>query len=147
MIIQVCSRTELRKMAQQPFTEPIAVISIRDWDAPPVELQNQPVHILQLAFDDVYFNPFYDADDDTIFVTFSEFDAKKIVKFISEYKDGVRTIICQCEMGQSRSAAVAAAISEWLNGDGIRFFADDRYSPNLFIFRTLYKMIYSGECI
>ena len=141
MKIQVCSRTELRKMAEQSFTEPTAVISISDSDAPSVELQNQPDHILQLAFDDVYFDSFYEADDETIFINFSVYDAKEIVKFVAAHKDEVGTIICQCEMGQSRSAAVAAAISEWLNGDGIKYFADDQYSPNLYVFRVLFQEI------
>lgn len=147
MVVKVKSRAELYKMAVQPFPPRTAVISICDSDAPIVQLQNPPDFLLRLAFDDVYALYGYEADDDTIFVSFSERQAEEIAGFVAQHKDEVGTIICQCEMGQSRSAAVAAAISEWLNGDGIRFFADDRYSPNLYVFRTLYKVLSSGVCL
>lgn len=46
-------------------------------------------------------------------------------------------IICQCEYGQSRSAACAAAILEYFCKDGISVFADYRYYPNQLIFNKL----------
>lgn len=56
-----------------------------------------------------------------------------IVNAINEEK----TIICQCEYGQSRSAACAAAIKEFYDGTGITVFADYRYYPNQLIFNKL----------
>ena len=46
-------------------------------------------------------------------------------------------IICQCEHGQSRSAACAAAIKEHFEKSGIDIFADYRYYPNQLIFNKL----------
>ena len=46
-------------------------------------------------------------------------------------------IICQCEHGQSRSAACAAAIKEHFEKSGIEVFADYRYYPNQMIFNKL----------
>ena len=46
-------------------------------------------------------------------------------------------IICQCEYGQSRSAACAAAIKEHFEKSGIEVFADYRYYPNQLIFNKL----------
>ena len=147
MIVQVLNRSELYKMAVQPFPPLMAVISICDSDAPAVRLKNLPDYLLRLVFDDMCSLYGYEEDEGTKFVSFSERQAEEIARFIARHKDEVGTIICQCEMGQSHSAAVAAAISEWLNGDGIRFFTDDRYSPNLYVFRTLYKALSSGECL
>jgi hypothetical protein len=45
--------------------------------------------------------------------------------------------VCQCEYGQSRSAACAAAIKEYYDHDGISIFADYRYYPNQLIFNKL----------
>ena len=53
MKIEVMSRAELKKRARRPFTEPTAVISIRDSDAPKVALQCQPAYICHLVFDDI----------------------------------------------------------------------------------------------
>lgn len=46
-------------------------------------------------------------------------------------------IICQCEYGQSRSAACAAAIKEYIDHTGIEIFADYRYYPNQLIFNKV----------
>ncbi len=59
--------------------------------------------------------------------------AKYIVNAIEEH----RPIICQCEYGQSRSAACAAAIKEFYDKSGIQIFADYRYYPNQLIFNKL----------
>ena len=138
--VKVYDRTELRKLASEPFEEKTAVISIRDSDAPDISLQHEPDFMLRLSFDDAYSSDF-DADDNMLFINFSENQAQEIAEFVMSCKNKVRIIICQCEMGQSRSAAVAAVISEYLNGDGIRFFADGRYSPNLYVFQMLYRVL------
>ena len=46
-------------------------------------------------------------------------------------------ILCQCDYGQSRSAACAAAVREFFCGEGIRIFADYRYYPNQLIFNKI----------
>ena len=67
----------------------------------------------------------------------SEEQANKIASFYKTNKDNISTLICQCEHGQSRSAAVAAAILEVRSRRGIQTFADDRYFPNKVVFRKV----------
>ena len=55
------------------------------------------------------------------------------IKSVAEGYD----IICQCEYGQSRSAACAAAIKEHYGKRGIEIFADYRYYPNQLVFNKL----------
>ena len=141
MKIEVMSRAELKKRARRPFSEPTAVISIRDSDAPKVTLQCQPSYIRHLVFDDITPSE-YEATDGKMQILFSEHDAEEIAQFVRLHKNDVTTIICQCEAGCSRSAAVAAAIAEWLDGNGIRFFTDERYRPNLHVFQTIYNKKY-----
>lgn len=65
---------------------------------------------------------------------------------ITYNKDKAETIICQCEYGQSRSAAIAAALSEFFWKSGIDIFADDRYFPNKLVFRlTLQALNERGQ--
>ena len=50
--------------------------------------------------------------------------------------DGLH-ILCQCEYGQRRSAAYAAAIWEHFDGTGISIFADYRYYPNQVVYHKI----------
>lgn len=56
-------------------------------------------------------------------------------------KDSVCCVICQCEHGQSRSAAIAAAILEYETQNGISIFTDDKYYPNKVVFRKVYRAL------
>ena len=55
-------------------------------------------------------------------------------------KDKAELLICQCEHGESRSTAIAAAITQYERGQGIEYFIEDRYFPN----KTVYKAVYSA---
>ena len=55
--------------------------------------------------------------------------------------DKADCLICQCEHGQSRSAAIAAAILEFRSRKGIEVFSDDRYYPNKVVFRKVLKAL------
>ena len=115
------SRDTIEMFCEYPFVERIALISITDYGYDFAELKNKPQHLLQLAFDDVDGDVFIDelsknpSVDDKIKIEkkyhmFSNEQAKQIVEFVKDGWDKVDVIICQCEHGQSRSAAVAAAI-------------------------------------
>ena len=57
-------------------------------------------------------------------------------------------LICQCEYGQSRSAACAAAILEFYDKNGISIFADYRYYPNQLVYNKVKDALekgYAGE--
>ena len=130
------------------MTEKVAVISITDARGDFAILTNQPEYIFKVAFDDV--------DNDVIidevgqnaseeerkqvekkYNMFSDEQAQDMATFYFSICENVECIICQCEHGQSRSAAVAAAIMEFRNRRGIKVFADDRYYPNKVVFRKL----------
>jgi len=61
--------------------------------------------------------------------------ARSIIAFVREHLAEVQLIICQCEAGISRSAAVAAALSRILQGEDSFFFT--HYAPNDWIYHTL----------
>ena len=63
--------------------------------------------------------------------------ANELAGFISEARaDGI-DIICQCDYGQSRSAACAAAILQHFEGRGIDVFSDFRYYPNQLVYHKV----------
>ena len=147
MKIRILSREAIEKLAQKRFPVKTAVISITDHGYEPVELKYQPNYLLQLAFDDVDADVFLDepGEDRTAvearYHMLSDEQAKQIADFYHSVRDNVEVIICQCEYGQSRSAAIAAAILEHRSRKGIAVFADDRYYPNKTIFKKVLKAI------
>ena len=76
---------------------------------------------------------------------FSDAMAKEISAFYFSVCDKIDCLICQCEHGQSRSAAVAAAILEFRNKKGIKVFASDRYYPNKVVFRKMLMALKNFE--
>ena len=67
--------------------------------------------------------------------------ADKIAEFILSVMGKAELLICQCEHGQSRSAAVAASILEYINRSGIDIFADDNYYPNKMVFKKVLRQL------
>jgi hypothetical protein len=68
-------------------------------------------------------------------------EANALAKFIYEAKDRGMNIICQCDFGQSRSAACAAAILQHFEGRGIDIFADYRYYPNQLVYHKIFDAL------
>ena len=69
----------------------------------------------------------------------------QIVDFYTEVKEKADLLIIQCEHGQSRSAAVAAAIMEHETRTGINIVANDWFYPNKSLFRTVLKSLNETE--
>ena len=90
----------------------------------------------------VFYVPVHDIDIEILpdyGLTFETYfpEAEALARFIAENVAAGRKIICQCEYGQSRSAACAAAVLEYYDKCGIDIFADYRYYPNQLIFNKL----------
>ena len=145
MKIQIKSRADIEQTIFQPKT---ALISITDYNYDFAELKNQPDSLLQIAFDDIDNDVFQDelggkpteAERKQIeqkYHMLTDEQAEQIAEFYHTVCDKADILICQCEHGQSRSAAIAAAILEYKSKSGIKVFAHDDYYPN----KTIYKKI------
>lgn len=156
MKIKIMSRREIERLSLTPFTTNTAVISITDFGYEYAELKNRPDFLLQMTFDDVGDDIFEDEVGRTLtneerkniehkYKIFSDDMASMVTEFYFSIKNEVDVLICQCEYGQSRSAAIASAILEYRDGKGINIFADDRYYPNKMVFRkTLNALKHKG---
>lgn len=142
--IIILSRNQIEELALSPFPLNTALISIRDTGDDAPKLKYRPLWFLQLVFDDISLNESEDYKEKE-YTLFNEQTARKIADFIICHKDKAETIICQCEYGQSRSAAIAAALSEFFWKSGIDFFADDRYFPNKLVFRLTLQALNERE--
>jgi hypothetical protein len=68
-------------------------------------------------------------------------EADELAKFIYEARGNNLDIICQCDYGQSRSAACAAAILQYFEGRGIDVFSDYRYYPNQLVYHKVFDAL------
>ena len=157
MKLLIKSRKDIEKMSQKPFPEHTALISITDAEGDFATLAYKPEYILQLAFNDVDNDVLvdevgYDCTDEerlTIeekYQMFSDEQARQVAEFYLSVKDTAEIVICQCEHGQSRSAAVAAAILEFRSRKGIQIFSHDKYYPNKVVFRKVLNALTNFEC-
>ena len=153
----ITNRQGLEQLCSKPFNKPTAIISISDYGSDLVNIKYKPKHLMRLIFDDVPIGKDleedfgYEMSETEIkkmelkFHSMSEGQVKDIVAFYNEVKNDVETVICQCEHGQSRSAAIAAALTEFTYKNGIDIFADNSYCPNKSIFRKVLKGLVEHE--
>lgn len=156
MKILIKSRKAVEKMSVAQFEPKTALISITDYDYDFAELNNEPEYLLQLDFDDVD-NDVFEDELGTIpteaqrisiekkYHMLSDEQAESIADFYMSIRNHADTVICQCEHGQSRSAAVAAAIAEYEYKNGIDIFADDKYYPNKAVFRKVFNALNAAK--
>ena len=156
MKILIQSRKEIEEMAEQPFPAHSALISITDHGWSFARLVHKPEYLLQVAFDDVDHDVILDElgrqpteeerkSLEIKYKMFSDEQAEQVAAFYHAHKDAIEVLICQCEHGQSRSAAVAAAILELRSRKGIVVFASDRYYPNKVVFKKTLVALRSME--
>lgn len=141
MKVEIFSREAIEKLLESSFPENTAVISFYDptskrtpKDYSPVDYKGKCKRLFRVAVHDIDIEILEDYG-----FTFDTYlpEANDLAKFIiSSVRDGL-DIICQCEYGQSRSAACAAAIKEFYEHSGISIFADYRYYPNQLIFNKV----------
>lgn len=152
MNIEIENRRSIERRAQAPFAPRTALISICDFDEDYARLRNRPQFLLQLKFDDVGADIFDEilgrkpTKEEALAIArkyhmMTLRQAQQIADFYFDVKDEADTLICQCEHGESRSTAVAAAIAEYESKSGIKYFVDERYYPQKLIFRRVFKAL------
>ena len=148
MNITIHSRKSIIKLLRTNFPANTVVISFYD---PPEEGEKPrmipftewaKLNVFQIPLDDISFDA--TAEHKVNYGSyFPEADA--LAAFILEAAREGRDIICQCEDGRSLSAGCAAAIHEYLFGDGVFVFADYRYAPNQMVFHKVYNALWLHE--
>lgn len=147
MNVKIYSREDIEKLLQSNFPRNVAVISFYDPKSKRNSISNIPVdykgkcdHVFQIAVHDIDFEILKDYG-----LTYDTFlpESDQLASFIYESKKKKMDIICQCEYGQSRSAACAAAIQEHFYKKGIWIFADYRYYPNQLVFNKIFNALES----
>ena len=149
MKIEIYSREAMEKRLQAGPLKNTAVISFYDpptsrtpVDYKPLDYTGQCDFVFPVGVHDIDIEilPEYGLTFDTYLQ-----EADRLAAFIKIVCSDGMDIICQCEYGQSRSAACAAAIREYYYNDGISIFADYRYYPNQLIFNKLLDALHETD--
>ena len=143
MKVNIHSRSSIGELIQNGFPENTAVISF--FTPNKDKLKENPVNY-QGVCDTVFYIGVPDIDIEILAdygYTCESYlaEADELAKFILEAKLNDLDIICQCDYGQSRSAACAAAILQHFEGRGIDIFTDFRYYPNQLVYRKIFDAL------
>lgn len=139
--IEIMSCEAVERLIAGGLPEHTAVVSFFDppsnrhgCNCTPVDFGSTNAPVFQVAVHDIDIDilPDYGLTPDTYFP-----EAVDLAGFIIQRVAEGYDIICQCEYGQSRSAACAAAVREFYDRSGIEIFADYRYYPNQLIFNKV----------
>ena len=133
MNVEILSQWDLRRKAAKGFDPGTALISLGDWGSEPLDLVRSPEHTLRILCNDIPPALVDLSDPRDMFRLFSREQAEQVARFAYDHRES--PILCQCWYGSSRSAAVAAALLEHFDKRGMEVFRDERYCPNLYIFR------------
>ena len=144
MNVEIYSRITIGKLTESGFPKNAAVISFY---TPRGKRGGAEAKVDYSGFcDRVFYVPIPDIDLETLpdfGYTYESYlaEADELAKFILDAKRDGCAILCQCDFGQSRSAACAAAILQCFEGRGIDVFADYRYYPNQLVYHKVYDAL------
>lgn len=147
MKVNIYSRNVMENLLAVGKIENTAIISFHDpigrgrrklSDYAPIDFTGKCEYVMQIAIHDL--DP--EALSDFGLTVESYFpEADELAEFIYKAKEEGFDIICQCEYGQSRSAACAAAILQHFEGRGIDVFVDYRYYPNQLVYHKVFDAL------
>ena len=144
MEVSIYSRKAIKELMDKGFPQNTAVISFytprnkRDCDETRVNYDGVCNKIFYVGIPDIDIEIL--ADYGYTYDTYLA-EADELAKFIDKAKENGLDIICQCDYGQSRSAACAAAILQYYEGRGIDIFADYRYYPNQLVYHKIFDAL------
>ena len=144
MKVEIYSREAIKELMKGEFPKNTAVISFY---TPQNERKTKEPRVDYRGFcDRIFYVGIPDIDIEILSeygYTYDTYLAESddLARFIYKSKNDGFDIICQCDYGQSRSAACAAAILEHFEGRGIDIFCDYRYYPNQLIYHRVFDAL------
>lgn len=138
MEVSIISREKVEELLNKDFPENTAVISFSDPEERQIDYHNKPVRLFRVAIPDIGISELseYGLSYETYFP-----EADKLADFIYGARQDSLDIMCQCEYGESRSSACAAAIWEHFYQKGIAIFTDYRYCPNQVVYHKVFDAL------
>lgn len=125
-ILPQLSIMPIKKMYQwihKSASEDVAILIAASYDTACIEYPtNSHIEI----FDDI--------DFECLGRSFTMAQARNYAEFIKSLPPSTQTFICACNAGESRSAALCAALCEYYNVDSSWIWDSPHYHPNMLVF-------------
>lgn len=144
MKVEIYSRKAIEKLKSTDFPTNTAVISFftppnkRNHEQNRVDYRGVCEHVFYVGAPDIDIDIL--SDYGYTYETYLK-EAPALAEFIRKAVADGLDIICQCDYGQSRSAACAAAILQYYEGLGIDIFTDYRYYPNQLVYHKVFDSL------
>lgn len=135
MEIYVLNREMARKRIPEKPELLIGILGSKSRESLPVSLTESKFRVAYLTytFDDID-EPFRD------YVPINTKTAKSILEDFARFRNKIKSLAIHCNMGQSRSPAVAAALNDCFSlGNSSEDFFSGGYTPNRLVYRTLIR--------
>ena len=148
MKIFIHSRRSVKELIESGFPENTAAISFytpagkRERRESPVDYKGVCRRVFYVGIPDIDMGIL--AEYGYAYESYLECAGELALFIRNAYEEGL-DIICQCDYGQSRSAACAAAILQYFEGRGIDIFADYRYYPNQLVYHKIFDALKRTE--
>ena len=144
MKVNICSRKEAALLLQNGFPKNTAVISF--YTPAYQDKKGKDRLDYKNLCDRIFYIGAHDIDPPCLpdfCLSYESYlpEADALAEFIYRARLEGLDILCQCDYGQSRSAACAAAILEHFEGCGIDIFADYRYYANQMVYHKVFDAL------
>ncbi len=93
------------------------------------------------AIDDKIIFSFADTKEKKHPQAFRKIYAEKIKEFLENLSGDIQTLYVCCDSGESRSTAMAAAITRYIKGDEMKIWKNPKYHPNPLVFCVLTRVL------
>ena len=126
--IQICPIKKLYMIAEDADMNDVAVIAV----------SSREIH--KEKFDEFFSALCFNFDDIVATGTTTSFNndiAKEIAQYVKKLPASLDTLFVCCDFGQSRSAAMAAAIMRYNGLDDMKIWKDPNYCPNPLVYKLL----------
>lgn len=90
--------------------------------------------------DDVLILDVHDTENVRAPKAFSLEHGRQVQAFLEQNKTAARICVC-CDSGQSRSTAMAAAITRYFSENDLHIWENPKYHPNLLVYRTQLQVL------
>ncbi len=148
MKVDIYSRKAIKELMAKGFPPQTAVISFytprnkRDIEEARLNYEGICTKVFYIGIPDIDIDIL--ADYGYTYETYLA-EVDELARFVYDAKASDNDIICQCDYGQSRSAACAAAILQHFERRGIDIFSDYRYYPNQLVYNKIFDALESQK--
>lgn len=126
--IMICPIKQLYQCAEDGDMSDVAVLAVSSYD---VEQENLK------GFYNIMCLNFADVSNGKDFSAMSNDIAMKIANYIKNLPKQLDTLFVCCDSGESRSTAMAAAISRYNGSDEMKIWRNPHYHPNPLVYKLL----------